>query len=193
MLYLMSKKLLSERPRLCGSRRAGHGTLVLTCMILCTLLFQLPCKQGRSEPQASYVVLINIHTREKLKIPHGKIPSPSVLNRFLRCPADKRYTLMDPRLVLKATEAARAFGTTHVKIISAFRTARLNEAMRAEGHQVALKSRHINGQALDLRFPGVKIQEVCAHFKRVKLGGVGCYKRANFVHIDVGPVRSWSG
>lgn len=99
---------------------------------------------------------------------------------------------MDPRLVFMAIQAAYYFGQSRVEIVSAFRTAILNEAMRAENHHVALRSRHINGQALDLRIPSVDTRLLCGYFKSLEVGGVGCYEKLRFVHIDVGPVRFWS-
>jgi uncharacterized protein YcbK (DUF882 family) len=135
----------------------------------------------------------NLHTRERLVVPPGRIPAPSVLNRFFRCTKDRRYTLMDPRPLMLAIRAARIHGAKKVVIISAFRTSRLNEAMRAEGRRVALRSRHVHGQALDVRIPGVPTETLCAYFRKQKLGGVGCYKGVRFIHIDVGPVRTWDG
>ncbi len=139
------------------------------------------------------IQLYNIHTRKTLVIQPGRIPAPSVLNRFLRCSKDRKYTLMDPRLIVAAVGAAAAFGMEQVNIVSAFRTQRLNRALAAEGHNVALRSRHINGQALDLRIPHVSVEELCQYFRNLRLGGVGCYPGSNFVHIDVGPVRTWDG
>lgn len=135
----------------------------------------------------------NLRTRERLMVPAGRIPAPSVLNRFFRSAKDRRYTLMDPRPLMWAIRAARIHGAGQIVIISAFRTSRINEAMRAEGRRVALRSRHVHGQALDIRIPGVPTETLCAHFRKQKLGGVGCYKGVRFIHLDVGPVRTWDG
>ena len=139
------------------------------------------------------VELRNLQTGARLLLRESHLPAPLVLNRFLQCPVEQRYTLMDPRLVLWAAEAARHFGAHRIEIVSAFRTAGLVRAQAAEGKHVALRSRHINGQALDVRLPGISTDQLCAHFLARGLGGVGCYRRAGFVHIDVGPRRSWSG
>jgi uncharacterized protein YcbK (DUF882 family) len=146
---------------------------------------------GSAAATSSEIELLHLHTRERLVLPARRIPAPSVLNRFLRCREDRKYTLMDPRLVVAAMEAAQAFAARRVEIVSAFRTSRLNEAMRAARHRVAQRSRHIHGQALDLRLPGVSVEALCAHFRARHRGGVGCYEQGGFVHVDVGPPRTW--
>jgi len=148
---------------------------------------------GGSRADQELVEFVNLHSREVLRVPPGRIPAPAALNRFFSCRTDHRYTLMDPRLVVVAMGLAQSFGASRVEIVSAFRTSRLNEAMRAEGKQVALRSRHVHGQALDVRVPGVETATLCEHMRSLKLGGVGCYLRLHFVHIDVGPVRTWNG
>lgn len=154
------------------------------------LMSLLPASAS-ARPAEGTVTLRNAHTRETLRVPAGTLPSPRKLNGLLRCHVDKRYTLMDPRLVAAAIEAANHFHARTVDIVSAFRTGRRNSAMRQAGHSVARRSRHVHGQALDLRLPGVRVSELCDHFDRTHRGGVGCYPELRFVHIDVGPDRRW--
>lgn len=167
-------------------RPGGPSLLMIALLIVCATAARARTGDGE-------VRLVRTRTGEALRVRRGRLPSPAAINRFLRCPADRKYTLVDPRLVAAAVNAARHFERVEVRIISAFRTARLNAAMRAEGRNVALRSRHVNGQALDLRVPGVPIDRLCRYFRRLRVGGVGCYRRLKFVHIDVGPLRSWSG
>lgn len=164
-----------------GARGAG----------ICALLLFPAVAVVDATARGHAVTLTNIHTRERLQLRPGRIPSPSVLNRFFRCKRDRKYTLMDPRLVVLAAASARHFGKRKVQVISAFRTSRQNAAMRAEGRNVALRSRHIHGQALDFRVVGVSTRALCRHLRRLRAGGVGCYARARFVHIDFGRARTW--
>ena len=152
-------------------------------LFLGALLLQSP--PALSAPRA--VKLVNVHTRETLKIPAGRIPSPSVINRFFRCWRTRKYTHVDPRLVVAAVRAARSLKSSKVIVLSAFRTLRANQEIGG-----ALRSYHMNGQALDIRIVGVSTSSLCRHFRRLKLGGTGCYWDKHFVHIDVGPVRTWS-
>jgi uncharacterized protein YcbK (DUF882 family) len=138
------------------------------------------------------IEFVNLGTRETLSLAPERLPSPSVLNRFFRCARARRYTLMDPRLLAAASGAARGFHVARVEVLSAFRTGRENAELRSRGRHVALKSRHIHGQAMDFRLPGVGVEELCAFMRGLRAGGVGCYLRAKFVHIDVGPRRTWT-
>jgi len=159
---------------------------------LCAVLTLLPrIASAQVAPSRSAIDLFYPRTGETLRVLPGHFPAPAVLNRFLRSPKDRRYTLMDPRLVAAALQAARRFGVTRVIVVSAFRSRAINEEMRASGRGVALRSRHLAGQALDLSLPGVPLASLCDHFRSRRLGGVGCYPGLGFVHIDVGPVRFW--
>jgi uncharacterized protein YcbK (DUF882 family) len=139
------------------------------------------------------VLFVNLHTGERLRVDPDALPPPNRLNRFLRSHADKRYTLMDPRLVREAARTARRFGKRHVQIISAFRSRHVNTRMYRRGRGVAKRSRHMHGQALDFRVVGLKTKQLCRHLRRRRFGGVGCYHKLRFVHLDVGPVRKWDG
>ena len=133
---------------------------------------------------APKVTLVHLRSGERLVVQPDALPSPTKLNLFLRCRSTKHYTHMDPRLIAMATRAALHFGKRQVLIVSAFRSAELNVDLYRRGHKVALRSRHMAGQALDLRLGGVAIEKLCRYFRGLKAGGVGCYRRLSFVHID---------
>lgn len=160
-------------------------------MIARSILFFLLGTQAAWGKPPAHVELVNARTNERLEVRADHLPSPSVINRFFRCAKDRRYTLMDPRLVQGVVVAANRLGARRVVILSAFRTSRYNEERRERGHRVALRSRHIHGQALDLRIPGVPTKRLCRYFREGWRGGVGCYEKPRFIHIDVGPVRTW--
>jgi len=56
---------------------------------------------------------------------------------------------------------------------------------------VANDSQHINGNAMDIRFPGVAVFRIRQAAQALNMGGVGFYPRSGFVHLDTGPVRYW--
>lgn len=57
----------------------------------------------------------------------------------------------------------------------------------------AKDSAHVKGMAIDGRFPGLPVPYVGQLAKMFQTGGVGFYMDArNFIHTDVGRVRSWS-
>ena len=68
-----------------------------------------------------------------------------------------------------------------------------NLILRKKGHQVARDSQHTHGNAIDFYLPNVTAQALQAWAKAQKLGGVGLYPDSGFVHMDTGPIRSWSG
>ena len=77
-------------------------------------------------------------------------------------------------------------------IISGYRDPNTNERLRTtRGGGVAKTSLHMQGRALDIRMPGVPLDELRDAALELKAGGVGYYSSDRFVHIDTGRVRSW--
>ena len=79
------------------------------------------------------------------------------------------------------------------QLISGYRSPATNNRLRKQNKKVAKKSLHMKGKAADIRMPGHKLKELRQVAYELKGGGVGYYKRSNFVHIDVGSVRFWHG
>ena len=78
-------------------------------------------------------------------------------------------------------------------IISGYRSPETNAKLAAASTNVAKKSLHLQGRAIDMRLHGCS----CADLRDLALtaakGGVGYYKRSDFVHIDTGRFRTWAG
>lgn len=77
------------------------------------------------------------------------------------------------------------------QIISAYRSPKTNAKLAANSDDVAKRSYHMKGMAVDIALPGVDL----AYLRQVALdmqqGGVGYYPSSGFVHVDTGPVRRW--
>ena len=56
---------------------------------------------------------------------------------------------------------------------------------------MARDSQHMNGNAMDIRFPGVPVFSIRQAAYSLNMGGVGFCPRSGFVHLDTGPVRYW--
>jgi uncharacterized protein YcbK (DUF882 family) len=116
------------------------------------------------------------------------------LNRLLRDHRTGEVGTIDPALFDVLCEVA---GSCHAdpvfEVISGFRSTASNEMLRTQGGGVARQSLHLKGMAIDVRLRGV----ACSHLRDVGLelarGGVGYYPKSDFVHLDTGRVRTWSG
>ena len=80
------------------------------------------------------------------------------------------------------------------EIISGYRSPESNNAMSSRpGSGVARHSLHMEGRAIDVRLHHCS----CADLRDLALtaarGGVGYYRRSDFVHIDTGRFRTWNG
>ncbi len=78
-----------------------------------------------------------------------------------------------------------------VHIISGYRSPATNQLLRKRSNGVAKRSLHMQGKALDFRLPGTDTKFLRETAKAMKRGGVGYYKKTDFIQIDTGQVRSW--
>lgn len=102
---------------------------------------------------------------------------------------------MDPRLFSKlyAIQTKLGIRDGEILIISGYRSPASNAAMRRVSRGVASNSYHTKGQAIDFRIENVALSKLKQAAESLSNGGVGYYPRSNFIHIDTGPVRTWSG
>lgn len=78
------------------------------------------------------------------------------------------------------------------EVLSAYRSAATNAMLSQRSRGVAKHSLHIDAKAIDIRIPGVRTGDVAKAARALQSGGVGYYPRRDFVHIDVGDVRTWT-
>ncbi|SFE22011.1 YcbK family protein [Roseivivax sediminis] len=76
-------------------------------------------------------------------------------------------------------------------LISGYRSPETNAMLRSRSSGVAKNSRHLVGEAADLRLSSRSVNQMARAASACKAGGVGRYTGSNFVHMDCGPVRSW--
>ncbi len=141
--------------------------------------------------------LVNANTGETLSVTYwssGSYQRAALdkLNHFLRDWRENEQTEMDPLLfdVLWHTMNTAGFSGT-VEVLSAFRSPTTNAWLASVSRGVASDSQHINGNAMDVVFPGVSAYQIRQAARSLNMGGVGFYPRSGFVHLDTGPVRYW--
>lgn len=76
-------------------------------------------------------------------------------------------------------------------LLSGYRSPETNAMLRARSSGVAKNSRHMRGQAADLRLSSRSVTQMARAASSCAAGGVGRYSRSDFVHMDCGPVRTW--
>ncbi|SKA02365.1 Uncharacterized conserved protein YcbK, DUF882 family [Enhydrobacter aerosaccus] len=114
------------------------------------------------------------------------------LNHFLRDVKTGEQTEMDP-LVLDVLWQTMQLCDYHgtVEVLSAYRSPETNAWLASVSRGVARDSQHMNGNAMDIRFPGVPVYKIRQAARSLQMGGVGFYPRSGFVHLDTGPIRYW--
>ena len=141
--------------------------------------------------------LVNVNTQETLTVTYwsnGAYHRAALnqLNHFLRDSQNNDRTEMDPLLfdVLWHTMQLTGFGGS-VEVLSAYRSPTTNAWLASVSRGVARDSQHMNGNAMDIRFPGVAVFKIRQAARSLGMGGVGFYPRSGFVHLDTGPIRYW--
>jgi uncharacterized protein YcbK (DUF882 family) len=137
--------------------------------------------------------LYNDHTKDWLAVDETTPPSIDQVSAFLRDHFTNESMKMDGKLIAVCISAAKQFKSDFVQVVSGFRHPKYNLMLRKKGHQVARDSQHTHGNAVDFTIPRVSIQKLHEWAKAQKLGGVGIYLSSNFIHMDTGPIRFWSG
>jgi len=101
---------------------------------------------------------------------------------------------IDLKLVNLLYEINRFVGHHHtIDIVSGYRSPRTNLYLRRHSRGVAKRSYHMKAQAADIHIHGIRLNKLRRIARSIGAGGVGYYPHSNFVHVDVGPVRSWRG
>lgn len=114
------------------------------------------------------------------------------LNRFLRDHRSGDTIEMDPELfVLVHRLYTDVRGRGAIEIISGYRSPKTNAMLKSIGRNVATKSQHTLGKAMDIRIKGVPIKRIRDTALGYKRGGVGFYPQNDFVHVDTGRPRQW--
>jgi uncharacterized protein YcbK (DUF882 family) len=178
-------------------RRARASTAIGTGILLASVLMPSSTQTAIANGDTRTLNLQHAHTGESIQATFrvNGAYDPAVLeklNWFLRDWRNNDKTTMDPRLFDVVWEVYRSAGVTQpVVIYSAYRSPATNAMLRRRSSGVAEYSLHMRGMAMDTTLPGMSMQRIREIGMRLQRGGVGYYPGSNFVHLDVGNVRSW--
>ena len=114
------------------------------------------------------------------------------LDVLLRDHRAKQVCRFDPHLFDLLARVQRVLDTNEpYRVVCGFRSRRTNAMARRRSRGVAKESYHTRGMAVDVALPGVELKAIAGAAKSLAAGGVGVYPASGFVHLDVGPVRTW--
>jgi len=184
----------TETAHTCPERRGILKAAVGAAGVLAApaALAAIPRREGRS------LAFYNTHTSERLKATyweHGHyLPDAlSEINHLLRDHRSGEVHVIDPSL-LDLLDLLQGRLETHkpFHVISGYRSPATNSMLRKTGGGgVAKRSLHMQGMAIDIRMPGVRLADLRKAAVQARAGGVGYYPSSSFVHVDVGRVRYW--
>lgn len=165
--------------------------------IVTVLLAMAPlCAQGHTSHGDGTLHLYNDTRKESLDITfrdtqgHTSAAALKKIETFLRSPDDQTHAI-DTQLIDLIDAIQDHFHESVIEIISGYRSPDYNHALKLEGHAVANESLHMQGLAMDIHLDTVTEEAVRDYAQTLARGGVGWYPQNDFVHVDVGPVRSW--
>jgi uncharacterized protein YcbK (DUF882 family) len=154
----------------------------------------------RTDGETRTLSLYHVHTKESLTITY-KVDGryiPSALNKINYLMRDCRrqeVIRIDPKIIDLMWELHADLGSMRpIHIICGYRSPKTNAFLKRIGRNVARKSQHMIGKAIDLYFPDVPAEKLRNSALVKQAGGVGYYRNssaADFVHIDSGDVRHW--
>lgn len=155
-------------------------------------------RAGINSP-SSPIQLYHTHTGEGLQFDFAgselDAATQHSVNHFLRDFRTEQVTEMDKALIYSLGQLKQQVGNPDgvFEIISAYRSPKTNNMLRSKSGGVAKKSFHLQGRAIDVRLRGTTTSKLRDAAIAMQIGGVGYYKRSDFIHLDTGRVRAWRG
>ena len=181
----------------CGARAAETATVAAAAD---------PVDVSKLTGEKYELKMHHLHTGEDIDVVYrvGDTYIPSAmdkLNHFLRDHRTEDVSHYDPKEfdTLHALLGKLGRQNAVIDIVCGYRTPWSNNFLRTRGGTaapavtgVAQHSQHMLAKAIDIRIPGVATDKLRDAALSLKAGGVGYYPVSQFVHVDVGPVRTWT-
>lgn len=141
--------------------------------------------------------LNNLHTGETIRTTFWaegvfQIDALRDIDFVLRDYRTGDVTEIDPQLLVLLHRITQTTGVDEpFDVISGYRSPKTNAALATNSGGVAKRSLHMQGMAIDIGLPGVRLAHLRDAAKSLRAGGVGYYPKSNFVHVDTGKIRFW--
>jgi uncharacterized protein YcbK (DUF882 family) len=173
---------------------ANSAHLLRVAVLLTGVLLPLNGTSSIGERSLSFY---HTHTHKTLEVTYsvgGEYVESALeeINDFLADFRTGDEIVIDPLLldyIYDVRASLHSNGT--YEVISAYRSPKTNEKLRSKSNGVAKKSQHLLGKAIDVRLRNVNSRDLRDAALKIKRGGVGYYKKSDFVHMDTGRVRRW--
>jgi len=168
------------------------GLVGLACALTTPVAAAVPHLCG-----ARSLNLHNVHTDEKLHVKywqdgHYDRSAWERINHILRDYRTGTVYPMNVRLMdLLFDLQHRVKNDRAIEIISGYRSPETNKMLANLSDGVAKRSYHTKGMAIDINMPGTSLSKIHTTALAMRRGGVGYYPDSQFVHVDVGPLRTW--
>jgi len=186
---------ITDKPETLGRRRLLGLGAAAVCLPFLTRLSAFATPEPLLPDRS--LSFYNTHTGESAAVEYchsGCFVSSSLekINHILRDHRTGETKDIDIRLLdLLNTLSLKTSANGPFHIISGYRSPRTNSSLREHGGGVAENSLHLLGKAVDIRVPGLKLRELYRAAVALRSGGVGIYPASDFVHVDIGRVRTW--
>lgn len=180
------------------TRAAAIAVLTGGLLAGCATPPQGPVAEKAPSGPPRSVVLQHSDTGETLAVRHftGSGYDPEAMQAISGLFRDRRtgeVVPVDPSLIDLIADLRDRLGLppeTPVVVSSGYRSAATNVALASSNPNVAENSYHTRGQAADIRIAGVPLPRINEEAAAMQRGGYALY--ATHVHVDTGPVRTWS-
>ena len=174
------------------ANRCGPASLILLVFVL--LFSRATASSIDTQRQLDF---FHTHTGESLSVIYhdGNDYIQAALEQINSYLADFRNGAIHPidpsTLDILFRLRAHFGGSGTFEIISGYRSPQTNAMLRAQGRDVAKRSLHMEGKAIDTSLREVDTARLRDAAIALRLGGVGYYRNSDLVHVDSGRVRTW--
>lgn len=175
------------------------GALCLGALIAPHDLFAMQTSEIYPPADTRSLNFYNVNTLESLDVTYFKngIYSDEAHAKINELMIDRRsgeITTMELGLIDTLHQIHTLSGSNEpLEIICGYRSPQTNEKLRHQTSGVAKHSYHTLGQAADINIKDIPLEELHRIAISLNAGGVGFYPHSGFIHVDIGPVRTWRG